>query len=88
MAQSADGAQDTAETVLLVVVSAGMPGTAAVFAQCPRTGGATAAAAGRIVSTLVAPASTSEAPAMATPANILILARLMPVIMRPALKRR
>ena len=67
MAQSADGAQDTTETVLLLVVSADMPGTAAVFAQCPRTGDAMAAAAGRIVSTLVAPASASETPTTGHP---------------------
>jgi hypothetical protein len=72
----------------LLVVSADMPGTAAVLAQCPRTGDAMAAAAGRIVSTLVAPASASETPTLATPANILIFAMLMPVIMRPPLKRR
>jgi hypothetical protein len=89
MAQSADGAHDTAETVLLVLVSADRPGTGAACAQWPRTGGATAAPAGYAA---MAPASASGAPATVTQANILILAILMPVIVRwgaeTALKRR
>jgi hypothetical protein len=79
IAQSADGAHDTAETVLLVLVSADRPGTAAAFAQCPSTGGVTAAAAGFATTALVAPISASEAPATVTPTNILILEMLMPV---------
>jgi len=74
MAQSADGAHDTAETVLLVEVSADMPGTGAAGAQWPRTGDP-AAAAGYID----IPDSASDAPATAAPANILILPIAMPV---------
>jgi hypothetical protein len=89
MAQSADGAHDTAETVLLVLVSADMPGTGAAFAQCPRAGGVTAAA-GYTATALMAPASA--VPATIAPANILILAIPMRVMVPPGagtpLKRR
>jgi hypothetical protein len=92
MAQSADGAHDTTDTVLLLLVNADMPGTAAALAQCPSTGAAAAAAAGDTATAPVAPASTSDAPAMVTPANILILAMLMPAIVlagaETPLKRR
>jgi hypothetical protein len=92
MAQSADGAHDTTDTVLLLLVNADMPGTAAALAQCPSTGDVTAAAAGDTATAPVAPASTSDAPAMVTPANILILAILMPAIVlagaETPLKRR
>jgi len=64
--------------LLLVLVSAGMPGTGAAGAQCPRTGDVTAAAAGYAATALVAPASTSEAPATAAANNIRILVILMP----------
>ena len=88
MAQSADGAHDTTETVLLLLVNADMPGTAAAFAQCPRTGVAAAAAAGYIA----IPASASDAPATVAPTNTLILLILMPAIVAAGaetpLKRR
>jgi hypothetical protein len=88
MAQSADGAHDTAETVLLVLVSADRPGTGAAFAQWLRTGAATAAAAGDTATAPAAPASASEAPATVTPGSILNLAMFMPVIVPAGAERR
>jgi hypothetical protein len=75
MAQSADGAHDAAETVLLLEVSADRPGTGAAGAQWPWTGDPAAAAAGYIE----IPDSASDAPATAAPTNILILPIPMPV---------
>jgi len=89
MAQSADGAHDTAETVLLLLVNADMPGTAAAFAQCPSTGAPAAAAAAGYIAI---PASASDAPATVAPTNTLILLILMPAIVAAGaetpLKRR
>jgi hypothetical protein len=88
MAQSADGAHDTAETVLLLV-NDDMPGIAAAFAQCPSTGAPAAAA---VAGCIAIPASASDAPATVAPTNTLILLILMPAIVAAGaetpLKRR